>query len=144
ALFRDMDAAFYPFYGAAFAWLLLLIGPAVVLSGATLPLLFHTLRREFGDLGSQARRLYSMNTAGSLLGALIGGYALLFWLDLHHVYRIAIAAIVLAATLVTLHQFPRIRFAGAAALLLVSYFAIGQMPAWRTSYLMAGTFRQRQ
>jgi hypothetical protein len=60
--------------------------------------LFHTLRRELGDLGSQAGRLYSLNTVGSLLGALIGGYALLIWLDLHHVYRIAVAALLLAAT----------------------------------------------
>ena len=30
---------------------LLVIGPAVVLAGATLPLLFHALRREVGDLG---------------------------------------------------------------------------------------------
>ena len=100
--------------------MLLVLGPAVVLSGAMLPLLFHALRREVGDLGSQAGRLYSVNTIGSLLGALIGGYALLFWLDLHHVYRIAVAALVLAAALVTLQQLPRIRFAGAAALLIAA------------------------
>ena len=49
-----------------------------------------------------AGSLYSWNTVGSLLGALLGGYALLFWLDLHHVYRIAIAALVLAAGLLTI------------------------------------------
>ena len=32
-----------------------------------------------------AGRLYAWNTVGSLLGALLGGYALLFWLDLDHV-----------------------------------------------------------
>src|SRR5262249_60772187 len=63
------------------------------LSGALLPLLSHALRREVADLGSVAGRLYAWNTLGSLLGALLGGYVLLFWLDLHHVYRIAIAAI---------------------------------------------------
>src|SRR5439155_840716 len=77
AVFRDYSAAFYPYHLAAFGLMLLVLGPAVLLAGATLPLLFHTLRREFGDLGSQAGRLYSMNTVGSLLGALIGGYALL-------------------------------------------------------------------
>ena len=71
-----------------------------------------------------------MNTVGSLLGALIGGYALLFWLDLHHVYRIALCALVLAAAIVTL-QLPRDPFAGAAALLLASLFAIARLPAWR-------------
>jgi spermidine synthase len=143
-MFRDFDAAFYPYYLAAFGAVLLVLGPAVMLSGATLPLLFHTLRREVGDLGSQAGRLYSMNTVGSLLGALIGGYTLLIWLDLHHVYRIAVAALVLAASLATLQQFPRIRFAGAAALLIAGFGALSQFPAWRATYLNAGTFRTRQ
>jgi spermidine synthase len=143
-MFRDLEEAFYPFYAAVFGCILLVIGPAVVLSGAMLPLLFHTLRREVGDLGSQAGRLYSVNTVGSLIGALLGGYALLFWLDLHHVYRIAVCALVLAASIVTLHQYPRIRFAGAAALLLVSFLGIDQLPPWRPIYLMSGTFRDRQ
>jgi len=143
-MFRDFDPAFYAYYLAAFVLVLVVLGPAVLLAGATLPLLFHTLRREVGDLGSQAGRLYSLNTVGSLLGALIGGYALLIWLDLHHVYRIAVAALLLAATLVTLQQFPRIHFAGAAALLIAGFIAIGEFPAWRPAYINAGTFRARQ
>jgi spermidine synthase len=143
-VFRDFSASFYPYYLATFAVVLIVIGPAVVLSGATLPLLFHALRREVGDLGAQAGRLYSANTVGSLLGALVGGYLLLIWLDLHHTYRIAVAAIALAATIVTLHLVPRIRFVGAAALLLVAFVGLGEFPAWRVNYLMAGTFRSRQ
>jgi spermidine synthase len=142
--YRDIDAAFYPYYFAVFTWVLVSIGPAVLFSGAVLPLLFHALRREVGDLGSQAGRLYSVNTLGSLLGALIGGYALLYWLDLHHVYRIALCAIALAAALATLHQLPQLRFAGAAVLLLGALYAVDSLPAWRTRYLAAGTFRQRQ
>jgi len=143
-VFRDLDASFYPYYAAVFGGILVVIGPAVVLSGATLPLLFHALRREFGGLGAQAGQLYSVNTVGSLFGALIGGYALLFWLDLHQVYRIGVAAIALAAALITLCEYPRIRYAGAAALLLLALFAVERLPAWRASYLMAGTYRFRQ
>jgi spermidine synthase len=143
-VFRDLDASFYPYYAAVFTGILLVIGPAVVLSGAALPLLFHALRREFGGLGAQAGQLYSVNTVGSLFGALIGGYALLFWLDLHHVYRIGIAAIALAAALITLSEYPRIRYAGAATLLLLVLFAVERLPAWRPDYLMAGTYRFRQ
>jgi len=143
-VFRDFSASFYPYYLAAFVVVLVVIGPAVVLSGATLPLLFHALRREVGDLGAQAGRLYSANTVGSLLGALVGGYLLLIWLDLHHVYRIAVAALALAATILTLHLLPRIRFAGAAVLLIASFVVLAEFPAWRVNYLMAGTFRSRQ
>ncbi|NIV47246.1 MAG: spermine synthase, partial [Gammaproteobacteria bacterium] len=65
-----------------FGALLALLAVPIGLSGALLPLLFHELRREVRDLGSVAGRLYAWNTVGSLLGALLGGYVLLFWLDL--------------------------------------------------------------
>ena len=86
---------------SAFAGLLAVIALPVALSGAVLPLMFHALRDRVGDLGDVAGRLYSWNTLGSLLGALIGGYALLFWLDLHHTFRIAMGAIAVAAALTT-------------------------------------------
>src|SRR5262249_42747533 len=99
SVFRDKDAAFWPFQAAAFGamWVLLVI--PIGLSGALLPLLFHHLRGEFGDLGGIAGRLYSWNTVGSLFGALAGGYALLFFFDLDQVYRISVAALVVGATL---------------------------------------------
>src|SRR5690606_26104164 len=43
-VFSTNNLAFYPYYLAGFAGILLLVGPAVVLSGAALPLLFHQLR----------------------------------------------------------------------------------------------------
>src|SRR5688572_7019020 len=101
AIFRDDEVAFYPYQALCFLVILLVVGPPVLLSGASLPLLFHHLRRQAGHLGDLAGRIYSWNTVGSLLGALLGGYVLLFWLDLHHVYRISVAALVLAAAIVT-------------------------------------------
>ncbi len=104
-LYRDQSVSFYPFQIQAFLGMLLCLGLPVALSGAVLPLMFHALRETVTDLGDVAGRLYSWNTTGSLLGALIGGYALLFWLDLHHIYRIAMAAIAIAALLTTLRSF---------------------------------------
>ena len=60
---RSGRRSFPAYYTAAFAGLVLVIGPAVALSGAVLPLLFHALRREFGELGAQAGRLYSLEHA---------------------------------------------------------------------------------
>ncbi len=144
SLFRDVDAIFPVYYASAFALLWLALGPAVVLSGAVLPLLFHALRREVGDLGGQAGRLYSINTLGSLAGALIGGYALFYWLDLHQVYRVGVAALALAAAIATLRELPRIGLLGAGALLLVSLLFVGSFRAWDVAYLIAGTFRERK
>ena len=116
-----------------------MLGLPVALSGAVLPLMFHALRERVGDLGDVAGRLYSWNTLGSLLGALLGGYALLFWLDLHHTYRIAMAAI----------ASPRCSRACAAstpgalapALLLVATLrAIALLPAWDPERLSPASF----
>jgi spermidine synthase len=144
SLFRDTDAIFPAYYTAAFAGLWLVIGPAVALSGAVLPLLFHALRREFGELGAQAGRLYSLNTLGSLAGALLGGYALLYWLDLHQVYRVAVGALALAAAVATLREVPRAGVVGAGVALVVVLAWIGTAAPWDVSYLVAGTFRDRQ
>ena len=97
--FSNQDANFFPFHLAVFGAILGVFLVPLALSGATLPLLFHQLRREAGQLGSAAGSLYSWNTFGSLLGALLGGYALLFWLDLHQVYWLATMALAIGAVL---------------------------------------------
>ena len=139
-LFENEDAAFIPYYVSSFAGLLAVIGIPVALSGAVLPLLFHALRERVGDLGDVAGRLYSWNTLGSLLGALIGGYALLFWLDLHHTFRIAMAAIAVAAALMT-WQRASLGRAAPAMLLAIALAAIAMLPAWRPERLNAGLFQ---
>jgi spermidine synthase len=101
-IFRPIELAFYGYQIATFTGLLLLLAVPIGLSGALLPLLFHELRREVRDLGSVAGRLYAWNTIGSLLGALVGGYVLFFWLDLHHIYRVAMGALAVGAALLTL------------------------------------------
>jgi predicted membrane-bound spermidine synthase len=142
ALFSREDADFHPFHLAAFASLFALIGPAVVLSGATLPLIFHRIRDRVGELGAAAGSLYAWNTLGSLLGALIGGYVLLFFLDLHHVYRIALAALTVAAVWATIETSRAARAPMTALLLVPTLSALALLPAWRPERLSAGLFRK--
>ena len=141
-LYRDHPETFYPYQANAFLGVLLVLALPVALSGAVLPLMFHALRDRVGDLGDVAGRLYSWNTLGSLLGALIGGYALLFWLDLHHSFRIAMAAIAIAAVLMTMQRFQIGRLAPALAL-ASALAVIAMLPAWRSERLAAGAFRIR-
>ena len=144
ALFQGVPEAFYPFQFQVFLGVLLILAFPVALSGAVLPLIFHSLRDRVGDLGEVAGRLYSWNTLGSLLGALIGGYALLFWLDLHHTFRIAMGAIAVAAAVTTLLSFSTRRAAPAVAvLLLLAVAGISLLPAWRSEQLAVGLFRKR-
>lgn len=151
ALFAQVTEAFYPFYLAGFLGILCAIALPVLLSGATLPLLFHHLRRKVDDLGAVAGRLYAWNTVGSLLGALLGGYVFLFWFDLHHVYRIAVAALVAGVGILAflLYGGRRPARAGALALVPAGAFALAaavalvSLDGWRPDNLSMGAFRAR-
>ncbi|MEE8474560.1 MAG: fused MFS/spermidine synthase, partial [Myxococcota bacterium] len=154
SVFRMNAAAFYPYYLSAFVAVLVLIGPAVVLSGAALPLIFHQQRRQLEDLGDLAGRIYSWNTVGSLLGALLGGYALLFWLDLDQIFRLAMATVVVAAGLVSFRTLiprpgrrtrwtrsARPAFWGIAVPIAALSGIATVFPAWSPEYLSSGLFR---
>jgi predicted membrane-bound spermidine synthase len=130
------------FQAAVFAWLLAVAVLPLGLSGALLPLLFHELRRAEADLGDTAGRLYAWNTLGSLLGALLGGYALLFWLDLHATWRLAALALAAGAALLSARTLPRGRALGAAGLAAAA-LAAAALPPWPAERLTAGLFRSQ-
>ncbi len=125
---------------AAFAVLVLPIG----LSGALLPLLFHALRREVRNLGAVAGRLYAWNTVGSLLGALLGGYLLLIWFDLQHVFRIAMACLAVCAGVLSWLVLERAWRGLALLALLPTLAAIALLPPWPVDRFTPGTFRSRK
>ncbi len=143
SLFVSQPEGLLPFHAASFLGALAAIGPAVVLSGAALPLLFHHLRRETGDLGLVAGRLYSWNTVGSLCGALLGGYALLFWLDLDQIFALAVALLASAAVVVSFRT-PRFGRLGApAASVAAALVVVAVLPSWSPDRLSSGLFRER-
>jgi predicted membrane-bound spermidine synthase len=144
ALFRSVDASFYPYHALVFVGLFAVLALPIALSGALLPLLFHQLRRENADLGATAGRLYAWNTVGSLLGALGGGYLLLIWLDLHHVYRVALGALALGAVILTLRVTGKRAGLFDALAVLGLFGAIAAFPAWDPARLAAGTFRMHE
>jgi spermidine synthase len=143
-LFSRADPAFYAYHELTFRALFAVLGVPIGLSGALLPLLFHELRREVRDLGSVAGRLYAWNTLGSLLGALLGGYLLLLWFDLHHVYRIALAALIVGSAILA---FLVLRTALRIVTVLVALpilISLVYLPAWPTDRLTVGAFRLRE
>jgi len=142
-LFYPIDQAFHAYHVLNFQAVFLVLFVPIGLSGALLPLLFHGLQREVRELGAVAGRLYAWNTFGSLLGALLGGYLLLFWLDLHHIYRIAMVALAVGASILTalvLRPIPRFVV---PVILIPTLGAIALLPAWSPDRLSAGLFRAR-
>jgi spermidine synthase len=140
--FRDHSQSFYMYQAATFTVGLAILIVPIGLSGALLPLLFHHLRNEIGDLGGIAGSLYSWNTVGSLAGALLGGYVLLLWLDLHHAYAVALAALAIGAGILT-HRVAGAPLRVAAALTLGAVVGIAMLPEWDPMRLPIGTFRKR-
>ncbi|MAI80162.1 MAG: hypothetical protein CL917_14535 [Deltaproteobacteria bacterium] len=142
ALFRDESAAFGFYYLLGFLMVLAVVGLPVIFSGASLPLLFHQMRREVGHLGDVAGNLYSWNTVGSLLGALLGGYVLLFWIDLDQVYLVAVASLLAAALLLTIRIY---RWHMATAVLVLPMLAgLLLISSWNPAKIHMGLFRSRQ
>jgi spermidine synthase len=140
-IFSRLDVAFFPYHAAMAASLFCVFAVPIGLSGALLPLLFHHLRGELSELGAVAGRLYSWNTIGSLLGALLGGHALLYWLDLDGVYRVALASLVLVAAILTVLV---LRMSAALVTLLVVLpilAGVWMLPGWAPERLAAGLFR---
>jgi predicted membrane-bound spermidine synthase len=131
--------SFYAFWAGVLGLLLLVVGPGVVLSGATLPC-SSTAKERHGDLGGVAGRLYAWNTVGSLAGALIGGHLLLHWLDLDAVHQAALAALALAFAI----SVARMGRRGAAALAgVASLGLVLALPHWDPRALSLGLFRAR-
>jgi spermidine synthase len=141
--FRSEPEVFHAYWFAVFLGLLAFVGLPVVFSGAVLPLLFHRLRHEVGDLGDLAGRLYSWNTVGSLLGALFGGFLLFFWLDLHEVYRIALAGVLAAAVLLSARVLGRGSILAWGSLAAVAGVGLALLPAWPPEPFALGLFRMR-
>ncbi|MEM9056817.1 MAG: fused MFS/spermidine synthase, partial [Pseudomonadota bacterium] len=140
-VFTARPEAFLPYQIGAFAGIAALLAGPVLLSGAALPLLFNHLRDSFGDLGAVAGRLYSWNTVGSFAGALLGGYALLIWLDLDAVFKIGLAAAALAATLLGVLSASVVARGVSVAAALAATVLIVSLPAWQPERLSPGLFR---
>jgi len=142
ALFPSEPEAFLQYWLSTIGAIAFVLGPAIALSGAMLPLLFDRLRDDPEQLGAVSGRLYRWNTVGSLLGAMLGGYAFLHWLDLDGVYRLAVVAIIATTVLlawVTGQGRPR-RVLGVA--LIATILVVG-LPRWDQDLLAIGLFRVR-
>jgi spermidine synthase len=85
----------YALYESALGLALsVLLLPPLGFCGITLPLCFHLWKNRQQDLGDDVGRLYGVNSLGTVCGALLGGYALLTVLNLDHLYKLCLCAIV--------------------------------------------------
>jgi len=118
-----------PYYWTAvFTLFALILLVPVALMGMNLPLIFNYLRSRGLFLSQTVGRIYAVNTLGSVLGSLIGGYLLFYWLTWDGVFRFNLVLIALTLPfIVALAGRDRRAATIAAVLPLVVVFAL---PHW--------------
>lgn len=111
--------------------------------GRILPLLFRETASTVHGLGSNVGKLYGWNTCGCVVGALLGGYGLLYFVDLDLIFRINLGLVCLS--LMALTPWTRSPRKGLTATLglIVALASIAILPSWPREYFAIGTFRHR-
>jgi len=90
------------YWTAVFVVFTALLLVPVALMGMNLPLIFNYLRSRGLFLSQTVGRIYAVNTMGSVLGSLVGGYLLFFVLNWDGVYRFNLILIALTLPLILL------------------------------------------
>ena len=136
--------------GLALGWVVVagaVILPAAVVAGYQFPLLISLLRPRSQGIGSAVGLGYAANTAGSIAGALLGGFGLLRVLAAPGAWRLAVLLLLVLAVVVLLFADER-RIAarwrgialssGAVVCLALMMLATGPSAVWRHSGIGAG------
>jgi len=97
--FRSQVQNYYLYQGFLAAALAAFLIVPVGTCGLTLPLCFHLLKDDRRTLGHRTGLLYGANTAGSVLGALGGGYLLFYVADIDDIFKLVVAAAAAACAL---------------------------------------------
>ena len=145
-VFTSNEPAFYLHKGGVFLGLALLLSIPVGAMGRTLPLLFGATNSRLEESGATVGRLYGWNTAGSVVGAFFGGYVLLLFIDLDHLFRFLLLSMI--GTFMCI--LPWNKGLGRTHKILtgvISAFAIGViviMPPWNEDWLARGLFRMNE
>jgi spermidine synthase len=89
-IFRDQVENFYLYHVALGLMYLAILAIPVSVCGLVLPLCFHLLKDRQETLGHRVGQLYGLNTVGSVLGAIVGGYLFLYFINLDHLFKVCI------------------------------------------------------
>jgi spermidine synthase len=90
ASLRDIPQNFYFFQFLLGTGFFALLAFPIGLCGLTLPLCFHLMKDTKEGLGERVGQLYGLNTVGSVLGAIIGGYFILDFIDLPQLFKLCV------------------------------------------------------
>ena len=101
--FQSNTTGFWGYYAYVFLGLTSLLILPIGLMGATVPIIFHELKRDLPNVGRHSGMLLSWNTAGNLFGSLIGGIVLYYFLNNQSVFLTAVSLAAISACLAGWH-----------------------------------------
>ncbi len=147
-IFRDRIENFYYYQGALGLLFFCVLVVPVSVCGFVLPLCFHLLKDRQETLGFRVGQLYGLNTVGSVLGAIVGGYLFLYFINLDHLFKVCIGITLLMLALSaysywTLRKPSKLVFGtgmGIAGFVLIALFVVP--PHDKENYLQP--FRQQE
>lgn len=141
--FKENMVGFGGFQLMAFLTLLAILVVPIAIAGMTLPLIFHELKRSLDQVGFHSGAILFVNGLGSLLGSLLGGFILFYWLQLGDVFLFAVlvAGINLVLTAWTFDVREKLT-AGAIAAAAVVITIV--QPFYDDRHLVIGHFRTRE
>ena len=131
---------FWIYHGLVFLGLSVLLAIPIGANGALLPLLFRDAKRNTASLGATVGILYGRNAIGCVLGAVVGGYLSLYYLDLPGVMRGIIICSALCTGLAVLVAPGGITLMR-ALIPLGTLAAAFILPQWPQAMMGSGTFR---
>lgn len=136
----------------AWGWVAaLVVLPSALVAGFQFPLFVALLGRGQKDVGKNTGDAYAWNTAGAVLGSLLGGFGLLSWLGAPGTWRLA-CLLLLCLSVVTAFFVPAREAKGLGlrqlglglVAAIVLFFAQGPTAAWRHSGIGVGRFSPQQ
>ncbi len=111
--------------------------------GATIPIIFHELKRDLTSVGRHSGTLLSWNTAGNLIGSLIGGIVLYYFFNNRGVFLAATFLAILSAGLVGWQLSKKAVIPTAVLCILVGFMGLSAY-FYDQKNFTAGTYRIRK
>ncbi len=99
-MFQPNMAGFYGYYIAVFLTLISVLLLPVGLMGATVPIVFHEIKRDLKNVGKHSGIVFSLNTIGNLAGSLVGGIVLYYFFNNGGIFLTAILITALSTCVV--------------------------------------------
>jgi predicted membrane-bound spermidine synthase len=138
--FQPNSSGFWGYYAMAFIGLAAVLILPVGFMGATIPILFHELKRQLPEVGRHSGNLLSWNTLGNLAGSLIGGILLYTFIDNGGVFLFAALLAGLSVLVAGLRVSFRHVLQGSPLMMAVVVIAL--LPGFfDPSHFVVGTFR---